>query len=159
MGGVQGFAVPDVDAGPGDLPRPQRVGERCFIDDASARGQHDVGVRLHERKLASIDQVPCLGDERCLDRQVVSLSERVVEEEQFDAHRSGIGAVDERVEGDDPHVESGGAAGDRPRDVAERQEAEGLAGHPAGVRHQRGATCPFLAHRTVEGDDLAVERE
>src|SRR5262245_36815632 len=70
--------VPHVNAGACDLFRPQRLGERPLVVDEAARGGDEIGVRLHQLKLACADHSARSLIERTVDRYEVRAPQQLV---------------------------------------------------------------------------------
>lgn len=108
------FALEDVQSGPGDLPRAQRVQERGLVHERSPGDVDEVDPGLHGRERLGVQKVvvlPRLGG-------VQADHVRVLEERAKIDHRGRVAARrDERVIGHQMDLERCQPAGDLARDA------------------------------------------
>ena len=73
--GAQGLGVGDVEAGPEEVARAQRVREGLLVDDRSPARVDEDGPALHARQRGGVDEVPRLGREDGVQAHEVGLRE------------------------------------------------------------------------------------
>jgi hypothetical protein len=74
----------DVEAGAGNPPLLQRLGQR-LVDDRPARGVDQIRRRLHQGELAAVDEVAGRRRERHADREDVGPAKDILEARELDA--------------------------------------------------------------------------
>ena len=147
------FSGKHVHPGSRDRGCLQGRSESRLVDDPAAGDIEHARRLLHQRQFAAADQAPGLGTERHVDGEEVHPREQFVEAGRgFEAELGSLGGGDERIEGDDLHVERGGAAGDLAADPAEPDNAERLARQ---LRADELAAVPAAGlHRRIRRRDL-----
>ena len=118
----------DVDAGAGDLAGLERRGEILLDDQAAAGAVDDAHAVLHLGDRRRVDDVLRLLDQRRVQRDEVGAAEQLVELDLLDAELQGALLGQERIEGDDLHLQADGAVGDDRADIAAADDAERLGG-------------------------------
>ena len=118
----------DVERGTLDVTAADRLGEVGLVDDAAARHVDDpnAGLGLGFRVSAFRRFVVSLFFGRWIVMKSLCAQQRV-QVHQFDAHVPGPLLGDERVVGDEAHAEGQGPLGDERADLAEPDDAQGLA--------------------------------
>ena len=114
----------DVEAGAGDAPLGDGVGEGLLVEHATAGGVDDAHGRLDlgERLLA--DQADRLGGLGQVDGDEVALGEQLVEGDQAGAEHAGALHRDVGVVGEDLDAEALEPLGDELADAAEADDAD-----------------------------------
>src|SRR5581483_2353610 len=147
-----------VQAGAGDPAVVEGADERLLVDDAAAGGVDQDRGRLHQAQLALPDQVAGTAGERDVDREEVGPGQQLVERDAARVVTVEQVGGDERVVGEQRHLEAAQTGGERAGGVAEAEQADGLAAQVAvgqGVLAVPGAG----ANQAVMDRDLADERE
>src|SRR5688572_13200493 len=127
--GLRRLVDEHVEPGAGDLLAGERPVQRVLVDDRPAAGVDDHRVRLHERQLFLADHAACRIVERHVQADDVGAAQQLVLEHEPDAER--VFLVFGEAQGvvvDDLRVERGDPARDLLADVAEPDDADGLAG-------------------------------
>ena len=100
------LGLEDVERRACDLPRPDRLVERCLVDEPAARGVDDADAVLHLRERLGVDEAAGLVAERKVQRDDVGLRVDVRRGRgRLDAELAEAVDGDERVVGDDAHAE------------------------------------------------------
>ena len=121
LGGV------DVEAGAADLAGGDGVGERLLVDEAAAGGVDDDLSLLGLGEQLGVEHAGGLLGLGEVDRHEVTAAHEVLELDEFDAELRGARGVGVGVVGDDGGLERGEALGEELADVAEADDADGLA--------------------------------
>src|SRR5262245_16224114 len=134
----RGLVVPDVEPGGAELATGQRLEERALVLDGAARGVDVDRARLHEADRLLVDHVPRLGRERRVARQHVDLGQQRLET------RHRLGATTPQlvvrhvlVVAEHAHPERARELRDTPTDVADADDAQGLAAELGVARTDR----------------------
>src|SRR5581483_2131754 len=148
----------DVERGAGDVAGIDRAHERVVVDELAAGGVDDAQARLRGGHLALADHVPRLRGERGVQRQEVrALDDGGDAIGELDAEHGGALGRDERVVGDDAHVEPFAAARDLRANLAEADDAQRLA---AQLDADEAGAVPLAGpERGIGVRDVARERE
>ena len=106
------------------MARLDGVGERLLIDELAARGVHDPDTLLHPGEPVRVDQVPGFRQRRHVQGNDVGLRNQLVEIDE--RHAGGVGGArrEERVVGQDVHVECPGPRRYFAADAPESDHAE-----------------------------------
>src|ERR1700694_1895790 len=105
----------------------QGVKKRSFVDDTAASGVDQASTGLHQRQLRGAEQVPVGVDQRHMYGDKVRALEQLVQAHELDVEQLRPLDRDDRVVGDDLHLEPMRALGDLGADVAKPDHPEGLA--------------------------------
>ncbi len=116
----------DVQGGAGHLAGDEGVVEVLLADDPAPGAVDDVDALFHLGEGGRIDQSPGLLRHGGVDRDDIGLREDFVEADQGDPHLLRRLRGDERVVGDDLHLQSLGPVGDDAADPADADDPEGL---------------------------------
>ena len=111
-----------------DLAGLERVDQRRDVHELSARGVDDADAVAHLRDRAGVDRVACLVGQRQVQREELRALEHLVEGRALDAELAEPLGGDERVIGDDLHLQAERPPRDLPADAAEAEHAERLVG-------------------------------
>ena len=105
------------------------AGDQVGLDDQpAARAVDDAHAVLHPGDRRRIDDVAGLVGQRRVQRDEVGARQQLVELDLLDAELGGALLRQERVVGDDVHLEADAARGDDRADIAAADDAERLAG-------------------------------
>ncbi|HEX5827613.1 MAG TPA: hypothetical protein VFY23_08845 [Candidatus Limnocylindrales bacterium] len=147
----------DVDAGAGDHAVAQRVREILLVDDPAAGDVQQEHAGLHPGHDVPVDHPGRLLGLRDVDGDDVRTGHDLVEAHELDAERVRLLGGDERVRADDRHLHRPGPDGDRLADLAQADDAEGLA--PQLVPRELAALPLARLHRGVRLRRVACEPE
>ena len=153
----RGLLAEHVDRGAGDHAALDRLVQRLLVHERAARGVDEVGARLHARELLAADQPARLLVQRGVQRHEVGLLQQRLERDQLDADRGGALAGDERVVGDDAHLEGARTLGHARADAPEADDAERVPGQFDAL--QLAALPAALAQRGVALRHVARDGE
>ena len=116
----------DIERGAGDLPRAQRRRERALVDDSATRRVHQSNPTFAFRERRFVEEVARRVDERAMQCQEIGVGEeRVLVDERHAGDRRRV-LREERIEGEDPHLQAERPVGHDPPDLAEADDSEGL---------------------------------
>ena len=146
---VEGLFIEDVEGGAPEAVLLQRRRQRSLVDDAAAGRVDEDRIGAHARDRLGADEAARFGRQRHVQRDDVGRDEEIVKRDPRDRIPGGIVRRHEGIVRDDAHAEGRGARGRLPRDGAEADEAEPLAGDLAA--HQAAA-------RPGAGDHLRRRR-
>ncbi len=127
--------------------------------DVAARRRDEIGVRLHQRVFARADHPARLFRQRAVDRHEVGGAQQVGQLHLLGAARRDLLFGQIGIAGEHAHAEEAARElGDAAADVAEADDAEGLARH---VVADEAATIEVLLapHRAVDLDDALGEAQ
>ena len=110
-----------------DVAALYRRGEVGLVHDAPARDVDDAHALLGLFQRLRVEEIRGLLVLGKVNRDEVALGEQGVEVHQFDAHVACALLGDVGVKGDDPHAKGHGALRDQGPDLAQTNDAEGLA--------------------------------
>ena len=153
------LALDHVERGAADVAVVERPDEILVTDQRAAAFVDDDGVlfALHERFL--VEHVVVLLGEVHVQAQHVGLGQQRVEIDELDAEVLGNGRRQERVVGNDLHVERLRLARDGLADAAETGDAHDLTGDALEVRHDLVIPDVILLDAAVILADAALEVE
>ena len=144
-----------VEGGAGDLPRAHGIEQVVLVDDAAAGGVHEAHAVLHGGELLARDHAAGGGGQGGVHADEVALAVEPVDLDGLGAEGADALDRDERVVGDDVHLEGEGATGHLGADGAEPDEAEGAA---AKLGAHEVAPAPLAAAQGAVGaGDVAGE--
>ena len=162
------LGLEDVERGPCDLPRPDRLLERRLVHETAARGVHDADAVLHLRERLGVDEAAGLVAERKVQRDDVGFRVDIRRGRgRLDAELAEAVDGDERVVGDDAHAEPEPTPRDLPSDPPESEDAERLAGEldpgealalPGAGRQRRMRLWDVSREREKERDRVLRRR-
>lgn len=121
------FGSVDVETGTPDVAGGDGVGERLLVDEAAAGGVDDDLSLLGLGEQLGVEHAGGLLGLGEVDRDEVTAAHEFVEFDEFDAELRGACGVGVGVVGDDGGLERGKALGEELADVAEADDADGLA--------------------------------
>ena len=148
----------DVDRGARHLARLERLDERRLVDELAARGVHDAHAVLHPRdrgRRRSMPRVSSFSGRWSVMKSARSSTPSKVSLSTPSSRKRS--ARDERVVGDDAHLEADGAARDLLPDPPEAEHAERLLGKLDASPAR--ALPAALLQRRVRLRDVARERD
>ena len=149
-GGLRGEHV---EGGAGDLPRAHGFEQVVLVDDAATGRVHEAHAVLHGSELLAGDHAAGGGGQGGVHADEVALGVEAADLDGFGAEGADALDRDERVIGDDVHLEGEGATGHLGTDRAEADEAEGAA---AKLGAHKVAAAPLAAAQgTVGAGDVA----
>ena len=117
-----------VERGAGDDAVTDRVGQRLFVDDATAGDIDDTQARLGLKQQVTSDNSGGLFVFGKVNGEEVRLGNYLIEGEQFHPHLATAFGRDERIEGDDSHAKGLGPVGDQFTNPSKTDDAKGLVG-------------------------------
>ena len=126
MCSVAGSVFEHIEGGAGDMARFERVIERVLDDEAAARAIDDAHALLHLGDRRRIDDAARLVGQRRVQRDEIGAAEDVVELDLLDADLDRPLRRQERIEGDDLHLEAERPVGDDRADIAAADDAQRL---------------------------------
>jgi hypothetical protein len=135
----------------------ERGHERLLVDDAAARGVDQQRAALHLGHRRRPDEAAGLVGQRRVAGDEVGAGEELVQVDQLHAEPRRRLAADERVVAQHLHLEAARAVGGDAADVAESDDAEGLA-HDLGAA-ELGLLPLAALHRGGRLRDVAGQRE
>ena len=161
---IDRFLFGDVERGGLDPVFGECFGQCRAVDDLPARRVDQQRRRLHQSQGVPVDQVVCLLRHRAVDRHVVGLGQQLLKRHDLDAVQVGRDLVDVRVGGNDPgRPEAADAGGEGAADVAEADDADGVAGDPPGAGEEPDHRFPMspapIAGRAGGVDHAPRQRE
>ena len=124
----RGLGLEHVNAGARHLAALQRRDEIGLDDQAAARAVDDAHAVLHPRNRSRVDDATRLVGHRRVQGDEVGAGEKIIELDLLDAQFFGALVRQERVEGDDVHLQANAARGDDGTDIAAADHAQRLAG-------------------------------
>ena len=146
-----------IDRGAGDLAAVERGGEVLLDDEPAARAVDDAHAALHLRDRRGVDDVAGRVGQRRVQRDEIGAAQQLVERDALDAEFDGAFRRQERVVGDDAHLQPLRAVGDDRADIAAADDAERLAGQ---LDPHEARFLPLAGlRRAIGGRDLAGQRE
>ena len=142
---------------PPTWPGAHGLGQGVLVDETAARGVDDDHARLGERELVLADEPDGLRGLGQVDGDQVGAGEQLVEREQLDAELRGAGGRDVGVVGDELDAERGEPLRHQLADLAEPDDAHGLAGQ---LDTGEARALPLaLAQARVGGRDVPGGRQ
>lgn len=123
-----GLDLEDVEACAGDVAGLEGLRKRLFIDETAAGAVDDTHARLGLRDRLRVQDVAGLVRQRHVQADEVCLGEEFVELDLDDPHFLRPLLRQERIIGDDVHLETDRAGADDRADIAGADDAEHLAG-------------------------------
>ena len=141
----------------GDMTAVERVLQRRFVDQPAARAIDDAHALLGLRQRLAAEDAAGLVGQRRVQRDEVGAGEQLVQLDLVDAKFDRAFGRQERVVGDDLHLQAVRAVGDDRADIAAADQAERLAGE---LDAHEPVLLPLAGLRgLVRLRDLAGERE
>ena len=122
------FLDEHIERGAADMTCIKRCLQRHFVDQPAARAIDDAHALFRLGEVFRRQDVAGAVGQRRVQRDKIGLRQQFVECDLGDAHVFGAFGGEERVIGDDLHLEAQGAVGDDAADVAGTDEAERLGG-------------------------------
>ena len=141
----------DVEPGGENLPRRERMVERLLVHHGAAARVDEECARLHQRELLAAQHAACAIGQGHVQAHDVRRAEELGEEREPDAERVLLILTEPHdVVVADLHVERLGPARHLLADVAEADDAEGLAVELVEARRRE------VPHPPLPGDDVVV---
>src|SRR5918999_5477361 len=125
--GGGGLGDVDVDARAADVAAAHGLGQRVLVDETAAGGIDDEHALLGDGELVLADETQRVRGLRQMDRDHIGPAQQVLAVGELDAQLGGAGRGDVRVVGDQVDAERGEPLGDELADLAETDDADGLA--------------------------------
>ena len=118
----------DVEGRAGDMTAVQGRAQGTFVDETAAGAIDDAHALLRLRQIFRRQNVARLRRQRSMKGDEVGARQQIVQFELLDADLGGALGAEERIEGDDPHLQSEAARGDDRADIPATDDAKRLAG-------------------------------
>ena len=147
----------DIEGRARNMTAVERRAQCSLVDKAAAGAIDDANARLGLRQIFRREDVARLRRQGRVEGDEIGARQEIVEFELFDAELLGALCAQERIEGDDPHLQSERARGDDRADIPATNDAERLAGQ---LDAHEAVLFPLARlGRDVGARDLPSERE
>ena len=118
----------DIEGRARDVTAVERGAQRGLVDKTAAGAIDDANAWLGLRQIFRREDVARLHRQGRVEGDEIGARQEISEFELFDADLLSALCAQERIEGDDPHLQSQGARGDDRANVPATNDAERLAG-------------------------------